>query len=111
MQRSSLRGAAGSISAIVVIGLAACAESLAPVESLAPTEPASSDATIHFSGGEICTPCPPGVVCAAVCQTFDPVPVPEVPGDTTSDGTDAAVIFGPAATSRTRTAGGGVEQR
>lgn len=99
MQRSIFRGLAGAVVAVAVIGLAACAESLAPVESRAAIGSPSFDVTIDIGGGEICTPCPPGVVCAAVCETSDPEPVPEVAVDTASTaGTDATAVPGPAAT-------------
>jgi len=105
------RGLVAAIVAIAAIGLAACADSLAPVAPRVASSP-SFDLSIDVGGVEICTPCPPGLICAAVCETSDPVPVPEVAGDTTTkEGTSVSVGFGPAATTRTQSSPSGVAQR
>jgi hypothetical protein len=65
MQRYIRRGLAVALTAV---GLAAC------VDSLVPSEPRVTHPSPAFSvggtvnGAAICTPCPPGLVCAAVCN-------------------------------------------
>jgi hypothetical protein len=87
MQRYIRRGLAV---ALTTVGLVAC------VDSLAPSEPRATHPSPAFSvggtvdGAAICTPCPPGLVCAAVCN---PLPIEiSVAGD--SAGTDATAGLG-----------------
>jgi hypothetical protein len=95
MQRYTRRGL---VVALTAMGLAAC------VDSLAPSEPRATHPSPTFSvsgivdGAVICTPCPPGLICAAVCNSFPPIEV-SVVGDTA--GTGATVVLGPAPELRT----------
>jgi hypothetical protein len=86
--------------ALTAIGLNACADSLAPTEPRAARLPAAFSITGSADGTVICTPCPPGLICAAVCNPFPPIEVfPPVAGDST--GADSTIVFGPAQGLRT----------
>ena len=101
MERYVRRGLAV---ALMVIGLAACAESLAPTEPrTTPSAPAFS-----VSGGvtdtiPVCPPCPPGMMCAAVCEPSPQIELlPPADGDTGE--TDVAITPAPARASKSSTA-------
>jgi hypothetical protein len=53
---------------LTVLGGAGCADTLAPPERSSRPLP-TFDVT---TGGDVCAPCPPGVICAALC---DPLPI------------------------------------
>jgi hypothetical protein len=87
MQRYIHRGLAVALTAA---GLAACVDSLAPSEPRATHPSPAFSVSAIVDGAVICTPCPPGLVCAAVCN---PLPIEiSVTGD--SAGTDATVTLG-----------------
>jgi hypothetical protein len=50
--------------ALTVLGVAACADSVAP------PRPGATPAPVFdvIAGNSVCKPCPPGSVCAAVCE-------------------------------------------
>jgi hypothetical protein len=58
----------GSIAALIVLGVGGCADSVAPPQPRAMPSPVF-DVT---AGVTVCKPCPPGSVCAAVCE---PIPI------------------------------------
>lgn len=107
MQRYIRRALAAALTAI---GLIACADSLAPTKPRATRSSPAFSITGSVDAGVICTPCPPGLICAAVCNFTPPVEVlPPVAGDTAR--TDVIVVLGPAAVPRTPVAPSDTAQR
>jgi hypothetical protein len=75
MQRSTRRGLAV---ALMSIDLAACADAIAPIDSRAVGSSPALGTEVSVDGTLICTPCPPGLVCIAMCDHTAPIEV-EVP--------------------------------
>jgi hypothetical protein len=65
MQRIARRGISA---ALTLLGVAGCVDPVAPTESRSTPLP-TFDVSV---GSVLCKPCPPGVICAAVCE-----PLPE----------------------------------
>lgn len=59
----------GFAAAITILGLSACADSATSTESRAADSKAGAALATEISPGtQLCKPCPPGQVCAAVCE-------------------------------------------
>jgi hypothetical protein len=72
----------GFAAALAAIALVACADSLAPSDPRAVRSSPALSTSGNADGTVICTPCPPGLICPAVCS---PLPFEIVPaaGDST----------------------------
>jgi hypothetical protein len=75
MQRIARRGISA---ALTLLGVAGCVDPVAPTESRSTPLP-TFDVIV---GSALCKPCPPGMICAAVCEPF--------PGDVGVGGPETA---------------------
>jgi hypothetical protein len=66
MHRIARRGFVAALTVLAVLGIAGCADSLAPTGQRSGPSP-TFDVT---APAELCKPCAPGSVCAAVCESL-----------------------------------------
>ncbi len=85
--------------AFTVVGLAACADPFAPPEPRAAGSPPAFSISGSTIGTVLCTPCPPGMMCAQVCEPSSPQVevLPSVEDDTE----DVTIVAAPAWASKT----------